>query len=267
MNETLAAAILGVVQGLTEFLPVSSSGHLVLMQSWLPVVGDPIAFDLILHLGTLLPVLWVYQGDVRSVVQDALSGQGPLLQRRGVRLLALVVVGSVPTAAIGLALEDVFEHLFATPVAVGVALLLTGTALFATRFAPQGTINVSGMTWRQAVAIGFAQGLAITPGISRSGSTIAAGLFLGIDRETAARFSFLLSVPAILGAFVLKARDLDVATASPEPLVVGFVAAAVSGYLALRVLLRLVKTGDFSRFCWYLWPAGLAAIAWGLTVG
>lgn len=264
MNETVAAAILGVVQGLTEFLPVSSSGHLVLFQSRLPVLGDPVAFDLVLHLGTLLPVLWVYRGDLAAMARDAARGEGPPLQRPGLRLLALMVLGSVPTAAIGLGLEDVFEELFSTPVAVGVALLVTGALLFATRYAPVGTRGVQQMTWKHALAIGTIQGMAITPGISRSGSTIALAMFLGIQRETAARYSFLLSVPAIGGAFLLKLRDLDLSGAAGLPLLVGFVCAAVSGYLALRVLLRLVKSGDFSRFCWYVWPLGLAAIAWGL---
>lgn len=264
MNETAAAAILGVVQGLTEFLPVSSSGHLVLFQSRLPVLGDPVAFDLVLHLGTLLPVLWIYRADLASMVHDAFQGEGPPSQRPGLRLLALMVLGSVPTAIIGLSLEDVFEHLFSTPVAVGVALLVTGALLFATRYAPKGTRGVRDMDWRHALAIGTIQGMAITPGISRSGSTIALALYMGIERETAARYSFLLSVPAIGGAFLLKLRDLDLSGAAGAPLLVGFTCAAVSGYVALRLLLRLVKTGDFSRFCWYVWPLGLAAIAWGL---
>lgn len=265
MNETVAAAILGVVQGLTEFLPVSSSGHLVLFQSQLPVIGDPVAFDLVLHLGTLLPVLWVYRQDLTGMVRDATSGEGPPLERPGLRLLALMVLGSIPTAAIGLGFEDVFEHLFSTPIAVGVALLITGALLFATRYSIVGKRGVGEMTWKDALAIGTIQGLAITPGISRSGSTIALALFLGIQRETAARYSFLLSVPAIGGAFLLKLGDLDLTGAAGLPLAVGFVSAAVSGYFALRILLRLVKTGDFSRFCWYVWPVGLLAIGLGLS--
>jgi undecaprenyl-diphosphatase len=174
------------------------------------------------------------------------------------------VVGSVPTALIGLAFEDVFERLFATPIAVGVALLVTGCVLFATRFAPLGTADQRSMTWGRALAVGFVQGLAITPGISRSGSTIAAALFLGLKRDFAARFSFLLSVPAIGGAFLLKARHLEVAGANALPLLVGFSTAALSGYVALRVLLRLVNNGDFSRFAWYLWPVGLLALGLGI---
>lgn len=264
MNETLAAVLLGVVQGLTEFLPVSSSGHLVLFQSALPVAGDPVAFDLVLHMGTLLPVLWVYRADLLGILTDATRGEGPPLQRPGLRLLAWMVLGSVPTAVIGLTLEDHFALLFGTPEAVGVALLITGALLFASGRLTQGSRDVQAMTWRDALLIGTIQGMAITPGISRSGSTIAAALFLGIDRETAARYSFLLSVPAISGAFLLKLRDLQALDVSLTPLVAGFLAAALSGYGALVLLLQLVRTGDFSRFCWYVWPLGVGAIAYGL---
>lgn len=254
MNESLSAAILGVVQGLTEFLPVSSSGHLVLFQAWLPVSGDPVAFDLALHLGTLLPVLWVYRDDLIGVVRDATNGEGPFLQRTGVRLMLMLVVATVPTAIIGLGLEDLFTALFHNPVAVAVAFAFTGTFLWFTRYAAKGDIQAHNLSFGKAVAIGLAQGMAITPGISRSGSTIAAGMFLGMDRQAAARYSFLLAIPTILGAFVLKAGDLSLEGASVTPIVVGVVASAVSGYAALRLLIHLVKAGDFSKFAYYLWP-------------
>jgi undecaprenyl-diphosphatase len=257
MNDSLSAAILGVVQGVTEFLPVSSSGHLVLFQQWLPTTGDPIAFDLALHIGTLLPVMVVYREDIVRVFRDAAGGDGPFWVRPGVRLALWIVVGSLPTAAIGLAFEDVFEHLFSNPASVSVTFAITGVFLFATRFAPKGAADERTMTWWQAVLIGVAQGIAIAPGISRSGSTIVAALFLGMDRAYAARFSFLLSIPAISGAFLLKARGLEMTGSAAFPMAIGFFAAAASGYLALRVLIRLVRSGDFSRFCWYMWPLAL----------
>ncbi|MEC8422431.1 MAG: undecaprenyl-diphosphate phosphatase, partial [Myxococcota bacterium] len=204
MNEHVAAAVLGVVQGVTEFLPVSSSGHLVLFQQWLPPVGDHVAFDLVLHLGTLVPVLFVYRDELLGIPRDILGGEGPLLQRTGVRLLMLMTIGSIPTAAIGLVFQDVFEQLFANPVSVGVAFAVTGFVLFATRYIRQGDATEDSTRWWQAVMVGIAQGIAITPGVSRSGSTIAAGLLLGFKREFAARYSFLLSIPAISGAFLLK---------------------------------------------------------------
>ena len=260
MNESLSAAILGVVQGLTEFLPVSSSGHLVLFQHWLPVAGDPVAFDLALHLGTLIPVLWVYRSDLMGVVHDATRGEGRYLDRPGVRLLLLLVAASIPTAIIGLSLEDLFEELFHNPTAVGVAFAVTGGVLWWTRSVIQGSTEAHALSWPKAVAIGLAQGVAITPGISRSGSTIAAGLFLGMDREAAARFSFLLSIPAIGGAALLKLGDLSAADVAIGPMLIGITASAVSGYFALRILIRLVRAGDFSKFAYYLLPSAVFAL-------
>ena len=263
MNESLSALVLGVVQGLTEFLPVSSSGHLVLFQHWLPVSGDPVAFDLALHLGTLIPVLWVYRADLGTVLHDVTKGEGAYWQRPGVRLLLVLIAATIPTAAIGLGLEDVFEKLFHNARAVGVAFAVTGTVLWFTRAIPKGTMDAHELTWAKAITIGLAQGVAITPGISRSGSTIAAGLFLGMDREAAARFSFLLSIPAIGGAFILKMGGLSTETVALVPMLIGVFASAVSGYVALRILLRLVRGGDFSKFAFYLWPLAVFALAQG----
>jgi undecaprenyl-diphosphatase len=263
VNESLSAALLGIVQGLTEFLPVSSSGHLVLFQGWLPVAGDPLAFDLALHLGSLVPVLWVYRQDLWGIVRDTTTGEGAFLERSGVRLLLLLVAASVPTAIIGIGLEDIFERLFHNPVAVGVAFAVTGTVLWFTQKIPRGDTEAHGLSWMAAAGIGLVQGLAITPGISRSGSTIAAGLFLGMDREAAARFSFLMSIPAIGGAFILKVGDLDLGGTSLVPVLIGMTTSAISGYLALRVLIKLVRGGDFSKFAYYLWPLAVFALFQG----
>lgn len=265
MNESLSAALLGIVQGLTEFLPVSSSGHLVLFEHYLPVQGDPVAFDLVLHIGTLLPVLFVYRGDLLGIVRDLRGGDAPFFTRRGVRLLMLMVIGTIPTALIGITFKDSFEALFSAPLLVGVAFAVTGAVLWATRYLSAGAEDERSMSWWKAALVGIAQGLAITPGISRSGSTIAAGMVLGLDREAAARLSFLLSIPAILGAFALKGRELESWDVSLFPLGIGFVMAAISGYFALRVLLRLVKRGNFSWFALYLWPLSIVAVASALS--
>ena len=268
MSVVLFAILLGVVQGLTEFLPVSSSGHLVLFQQVLGAgqmgLDDHVAFDLVLHVGTLLPVVLVYREDIAEVFSD-LRGEGPLLQRPGLRLAAWVILGTIPTGLIGVLFKDVFEQLFTTTLSVGVAFAVTAALLYGTRFLPAGGRDVGAMTWKHALIIGFAQGLAITPGISRSGTTIAVALLLGLRRDLAARYSFLLSIPAILGAVVLKSRDLDLAMGHAVlPLVVGFCAAALSGWGALVLLLRLVRSGDFSRFSYYLAPLSLLAVAYGL---
>lgn len=265
MNESLSAALLGVVQGLTEFLPVSSSGHLVLFEHYLPVQGDPVAFDLVLHIGTLLPVLFVYRSDLWGMVRDLQGGEEPFLSRPGVRLLVMMIIGTIPTALIGLGFKSTFEALFAAPLLVGIAFAVTGGVLWMTRYLSPGVEDECSMPWWKAAAVGLAQGFAITPGISRSGSTIAAGMLLGLDREAAARLSFLLSIPAILGAFALKGRELESWDVALMPLAVGFVMAAVSGYFALRVLLKLVKRGNFSWFALYLWPLSIFAVASALS--
>jgi undecaprenyl-diphosphatase len=261
------AAILGVVQGVTEFLPVSSSGHLVVFQNFLTTLHDAVAFDLMLHIGTLLPVLWVYRRDLWSIIADLWlsvtnKGEVPLFERTGVRLFALLIVGSIPTALIGLGFKDYFEALFHNMRMVGFAFAVTAVVLFCIRFAPESKRGLQEFSWKHAILIGLVQGLAITPGISRSGSTIAMALFLGLNRDLAARYSFMLSIPAITGAFLLKLGDSgDVVHWTP--MAVGFVVSAISGYLALLLLLRLVKSGDFSKFSWYLAPLALFAIWMG----
>ncbi|MCB9742220.1 MAG: undecaprenyl-diphosphate phosphatase [Alphaproteobacteria bacterium] len=260
----LEAILLGILQGLTEFLPVSSSGHLVFYQNLLHVPGDALLFDLVLHLGTLAPVLFVYRDDLARMVTAPLRETGPIAERPGTRLAALIVLASVPTALIGLGLEDWFAQLFEAPANLAITFTITGFLLMATRFTRLGDTDELGMTWWQALIIGVAQGLAIAPGISRSGTTIAIALFLGMKREYAARFSFLMSVPAIGGAFLLKARDADLAQLDLALLGAGALAALVSGYLALVLLIKLVKQGDFSKFSWYVWAMAIAVLvgAW-----
>lgn len=270
----LQALILGIVQGLTEFLPVSSSGHLVLAQA---LFGESfefrhmaVAFDLVLHVGTLLPVLWFYRRDLRRILESFLRG-GPFREPGGLmgwlraedaRWLAFAVaLGTLPTAAMGILLKDLFEGLFHSPQAVCFALLITGTLLFSTRFLAATDRRARALGVGVALAVGVAQGLAITPGISRSGSTIAVGLLLGLDRELAARFSFLLSIPAILGAAVLVAKDGVTLPAGAGPaLAVGFISSMVVGYAALVLLVALVRRGGLHNFAYYLWPVALGGL-------
>ena len=279
MYDWLQAALLGVAQGLTEFLPVSSSGHLVLLQQWLGdsffATDQALLFDLVLHVGTLLPVLWYYREDLGRIARSWTGGgaprpegtTGPLAWLRADpdRWLAfLVLVGTIPTGIIGVVLKDSFESLFHGARPVGFALLLTGALLLATKWRSGGEVSATSIGISTALFIGLAQGLAITPGISRSGTTIAVALFLGFDRALAARFSFLLSVPAILGAVVLLGKDgVSFDQAALGALLVGFLAAMLVGYGALVMLVALVKRGGLHRFTWYVWPLGLAAILLG----
>lgn len=252
----LGSLFLGVLQGLTEFLPVSSSGHLVLFQQFIEIAGDEILFDLVLHVGTLIPVLYFYRDQVRELITDPFSGQGAFFERPGVRLWGLLVAASIPTAAIGLFFEDTFEALFATPATLTLTFAITGTLMLSTRWFPGGDRKLSvGI----AVLLGIVQGFAITPGISRSGSTIAVALMLGLNREQAARFSFLMSVPAISGAVLLKLKDADLSSFDPASLGIGFAAALISGYLALIFLVHLVKRGGLHWFAWWAYAAAIAA--------
>ncbi len=266
------ALILGIVQGLTEFLPVSSSGHLVLFQEWM---GDnffaedqPLLFVLALHVGTLLPVLWFYRDSLRAVAASPWDGPGPsgrgglaawLMEHPARRMGALVLLGTVPTGLIGVVFKDHFETLFSDPRRVGFALLVTGVLLLATR-GRDGEGDDASLTVWTALIIGTAQGLAITPGISRSGTTIAVALFLGLNRELAARYSFLLSIPAICGAVVLELKDGIDLHADWGAVGVGFVSSMLVGYAALVMLVALVKRGGLHHFTWYLWPVGIAAL-------
>ena len=271
----LPAVALGVVQGLTEFLPVSSSGHLVLGSHLLQFAEPSLLFDIVLHVGTLLPVVWLYRADL----WDMLRGLGGVVaparawrEERGFRLLACVAIGTLPTAVMGAGLNDLFERLFSSPTVVGVTFLITGGILMASRLACQPTTGDEpgdshlGLTPSRALLVGLAQGLAITPGISRSGSTITASLLLGVERNMAARFSFLLSIPAILGAVALhlSKAQLGQSMVLLWTYLGGALAAAVSGYFALRWLVRLVRRGSFHRFAYYLWPLGLTVLAYRL---
>ena len=265
--------MLGVVQGLTEFLPVSSSGHLVLAQLWLGeqflFVENAVAFDLVLHVGTLLPVLYYYREDLKRIIAALLSEPPPLrpadfvswlMSEPDRRLAVLVVIGTIPTALMGILLKDTFESLFHSPGPVCAALIFTGFLLMSTRFFERSD-GRDRLTVGMALLIGLAQGFAITPGISRSGTTIAVALLVGVERNHAARFSFLLSIPAILGAVVLVAKDgVTFSSDGWTALMVGFVSAMIVGYLALWMLVALVRRGGLYRFAFYLWPA--AILAW-----
>jgi undecaprenyl-diphosphatase len=271
--ETYQGVILGVVQGLTEFLPVSSSGHLVLGQHLFGITEPALSFDISLHVGTLAAVVLVFFREILAMAGAAVrlaaagKGAGALFrQDPDVRLLGLILAGSVPTAVLGLLVKKYAMGLFASVAFAGAMLLVTGTVLWLTRRAPAEGVGFGGFSYGRAFWIGTAQGLAVLPGISRSGSTISAALFLGMDREAAGRFSFLLSLPAIVGAEILSLKDsletgglvLDAAT------VYGTLAAAVVGYGALIVLLRIVRQGRLYLFAPYCWAVGLIALGAGV---
>lgn len=267
------AIILGVVQGASEFLPVSSSGHLVIVQELLGIdlaSGPMVAFDVCLHVGTLLAVLVALHKEVWLIVTGTASyvagqrNKGAAVE--GTKLALLVLLGTVPAVIVGFAFKDFFESLFSSRFPVGIALIATGAILFATRWVKRSEVDVGRMRWWHAFIVGCAQALAIFPGISRSGSTIAAGLFSRLDRTLAAKFSFLLAIPAIGGAAVLQVDNLRYLSVNHiVPTMVGALVAAVVGYACVRWIIAIMRGRHFSTFAYYCWAVGLATIIWNLA--
>ncbi|HBK86194.1 MAG TPA: undecaprenyl-diphosphatase [Firmicutes bacterium] len=266
--------VLGLLQGFTEFLPVSSSGHLVIAQDLLNISNPGVVLEIVLHLGTLFSVIIVFWTDIigllKGFVSLLLSPTGRRSMSRELvtyrKLVILLLVGIIPTAMFGLLLEPVFESLFSSVIAVGFALLLTGIVLFIISRLRPGQRDLSRATFTDALVIGLAQGCAIVPGLSRSGMTISSALARGLTRDAATRFSFLISIPTIAGAAVLKIGDIIHVSSGEEGslLLLGFIMAALSGVLAIRLLVRLLKEGKLQVFAYYVWALGIFTIwrAW-----
>ncbi|MBL0712895.1 MAG: undecaprenyl-diphosphate phosphatase [Desulfosarcina sp.] len=279
----IQAFILGIVQGLTEFLPVSSSGHLVIVQHLFGMQQANLAFDVSVHVGTLGAVVIFFRRDIAAILLALLRYRptwrpatirallAPGSPDAEVRLAVLVVLGSIPTALIGLVLKRYEETLFASPLIAGVMLLVTGCLLYLTRRPqtaarahPASTRPLAAISVRDSLRIGFVQGLAVMPGISRSGTTIAAGIFAGINPQAAARFSFLLSIPAVAGAALLVLMDaIGQGQIDPVPCLAGGLIALIVGYAALTFLVYLINKGRLYTFAPYCWIVGLAAIVLG----
>ena len=245
MTSELQALILGAVQGLTEFLPVSSSAHLVLIP-WLFGWGDPgLAFDVALHLGTLLALLIYYW---REWLAMALSVARPDPASR--RLLILLIVASIPGAVVGLLLEKQAETIFRSPILIACTLALMGIVLWAADVMGREAKKMDHLTLGDALLIGLSQALAIIPGVSRSGSTITTGRILGVARQDAANFSFLMATPIIAGAGLHEAPKIIHAGINAV-VISGFVSSAIFGLLAIAALVRFVRTRTYQPFAWY----------------
>jgi undecaprenyl-diphosphatase len=250
---TSDAIILGLVQGLTEFLPISSSGHLVIGQHLLNFTGPNLAFDITLHLGTLLAVIVYFREDIAKIFLSLKAQADPAWRRVGL----LVLLGTLPTGLVGLLFKDPLERMFASVSLVAFMLAVTGILLFLSDRMKRTDRPLFAINARDALLIGLVQGLAIIPGISRSGSTIATGLFLKLNADGAARFSFLLSIPAILGAVALEGKEIfrHASDGSGASFLFGFCAAAISGWLAIKILMTVLKKKRlyfFSIYCWIL---------------
>ncbi|MHB9111702.1 MAG: undecaprenyl-diphosphatase UppP [Thermoleophilia bacterium] len=274
----LEALILGIVQGLTEFLPVSSSAHLVLVPDLMGWEPPSVSFDLVLHLGSMFAVVTYFWRDILEIVRAFFEqGKAAVVKRR---VGLFLVIGTIPAAVIGSLFESRFEAFFTEPAWVAFFLIITGVLLVASQKV-SGARSVNGrgvarMKISDTLAIGFAQAAAILPGISRSGATISTGLFLGLKRETAARYSFLLSVPIIAGAALFNLRHGFGGEGDAEgggngeaaaTLIVGFLAAAISGFAAVKFLLDYVRRHSLAIFAIYCLVVGGAVLASKLVGG
>lgn len=277
-NLWLAIAVLAAVQGATEFLPVSSSGHLSLAHSLLGHGEADVLTDIVLHFGTLLAVLWHYRRELLSTIRGFLSGLKPLFARdwdtvksnSGFMFAVYICSATLITMFIGLSLKDWVEGVLRGPVLVGSMLLINGAILFSSprhrnEEARDEEELRGGLSLKAALLIGLLQGLAVVPGISRSGLTITGALWLGLSGTQAARFSFLLSIPAIAGALMLHIAEITPEMQVDWPrLALGALIAGVVGYFCLRFLVKTLKRARFHHFAWYCWALGLSAIVLSL---
>ncbi|MFN0095276.1 MAG: undecaprenyl-diphosphatase UppP [Dehalococcoidia bacterium] len=268
MDDLLKAAVLGIVQGLTEFLPVSSSGHLILVPRLFGWEDQGLAFDVGLHGGTLLALLVYFWRDWCAMLRGAVSvvrpGAAHTRDRTQARLLALIVAGSVPAAVVGLLFNSWIEANVRQPWLVAITLAVVGGVMLAAERFGRPMRSLHDIRAIDVAAIGLAQACALIPGVSRSGATISAGLFLGLTRDSAARFAFLLGTPAFIGAALLKASDLaSESGAELGELAFGFALSAVVGFAAIHFLLRYLRTHSLLPFVIYRW----AVAALTLIVG
>ena len=272
----IQAAILGLIQGLAEFLPISSSGHLALLQHFFGVNADNVViFTVLLHVGTLISVFFMYWHDILELtielgltIKDIFTGKGLRLDERPVRKLGVMIItATIPTAIIGFAFNDFFEGLYSNILFIGIGFLITGTFLFIAERIGSNKTDIERMNFRNAIFVGVMQGVAIYPGISRSGSTLMAGLTAGLKREFAVRFAFLISIPSIMGSALLEGKDAveaGIDTAFAGPILLGMAVAAVSGVLAIKLMIKVVSDKKLKYFSYYVWALGTGVIIYSL---
>lgn len=252
------AIFLGIVQGLTEFIPVSSSGHLALAKFFFGIeTGQDLSFEIFMHLGTLVAVLIFFRGQIWDLIKSLFcwsSKLGSEVHRSNRALVMYLLVATLATGVFYLIFKDLLIGAYANPLLVSIMLIITGILIFSSDFVKNTSTPASNMGFIKSVLIGLAQGVAILPGISRSGTTITASLFCNIKRKDAAHFSFLLSIPAILAANAQEFSSIMALDASMLHLyIAGFLASFISGYLVIALLIRLIQAGNLKYFAFYLW--------------
>ena len=272
----IEAVILGLVQGLAEFLPISSSGHLALLQQFFGIKEDNVLlFAVLLHVGTLISVFIIYWKDIWELIvelfltiKDIFTGKGLRLDERPVRKLGvMIIVATIPTGLIGILFNDFFDGLYNSIVPIGAGLLVTGCLLVIAERMGTSNRGIKEMNFRNAIFVGVVQGIAICPGISRSGSTLFGSLLCNLDRTFAVKFVFLISIPSILGSAVMEAPDAIAAGMNMSdlgPIIVGMIVAAVSGLIAIKTMIKVVSNKKLNYFSYYVWLLGIFVIAFGL---
>lgn len=272
----IEAVILGLVQGLAEFLPISSSGHLALLQQFFGIKEDNVLlFAVLLHVGTLISVFIVYWKDIWELIvelfltiKDIFTGKGLRLDERPVRKLGvMIIVATIPTGLIGILFNDFFDGLYNSIVPIGAGLLVTGCLLVIAERMGTSNRGIKEMNFRNAIFVGVVQGIAICPGISRSGSTLFGSLLCNLDRTFAVKFVFLISIPSILGSAVMEAPDAIAAGMNMNdlgPIIVGMIVAAVSGLVAIKTMIKVVSNKKLNYFSYYVWLLGIFVIVYGL---
>lgn len=272
----LQAIILGLVQGLAEFLPISSSGHLALLQYFFGIEADSVLiFTVLLHVGTLVSVFIIYWKDIVELVielfrtlKDLFTGKGLRINSSPTRRLGfMIIVASIPTAVIGLLFEDYFKSMYTSIISISIGLIFTGIILIVAEKVGKGKLDITNMKWRHAVFVGIMQGIAICPGVSRSGSTLFGSLISGLNRELAVKYAFLISIPSILGSVILEAPDAFAEGVDPAmigPIIAGVIVAAVSGIIAIKTMIRVVSGKKLFGFTIYVWL--VAAVVLGYVL-
>lgn len=272
----LESIVLGLVQGLAEFLPISSSGHLALLQQWFGIEEDKVLlFAVLLHVGTLISVLIVYWKDVWELIvelgltiKDIFTGKGLRLNERPVRKLGvMIIVATIPTGLIGVLFNDFFNGLYNSVIPIGVGLIITGFLLVIAERMGDSNRGIKQMNYRNALFVGVVQGIAICPGISRSGSTLFGSLICNLERKFAVKFVFLISIPSILGSAVMEAPaaiEAGMSMSELGPILAGMAVAAVSGLIAIKTMIKIVSNKKLSYFSYYVWALGLFVVLYGI---
>ena len=279
--DIIQAIILGIVQGLAEFLPVASAGQVILVTHILgvtfPSQSDALAFNTLLHLGTLTAIVGFFYKDLIKIIRAFVASLLDIFQKKfkkGLkedvykRLAWLMVMSTIPAAIVGALFNKQFEILFGSVVAVGIFLIINGFILYSTNYAKKGEDKVKQLSFRNAFLIGVLESLALFPGISRSGTSISAGLFLGLERECAARYAFLIALPVIAAAVIFEIKNIGALSQnSPVAMVAAYLAVVIFGYLSIGLLIRLIKSTSLKIFAYYCWIVGALTLILSYAYG